>query len=264
MGRYFWLRLQDNFFESADIKVVLSQENGPAYVCFWLRLLLLALKQEDPGRLRFKPEIPYDEKLLSTVLDTNIDFVRSALKLFSALGMIQKVEDGTLEIDALAGMIGSENASAERVRRFRERQKLKALPCNVTGNKIGNEVEKSRVKKTRQNPSAKQRGDVSGGKAAEYPAGFEIWWTAYPRKTEKRAAFAKYRATLKKGGSEADLLTAVNAYAAACAADGREPKYIKHPATFLGPAEPWREYLVSDGQPVEESAEQATAALFGR
>jgi len=99
---------------------------------------------------------------------------------------------------------------------------------------------------------------------AEYPAAFEVWWTAYPRKTEKRAAFAKWKATLKKGASEADLLTAVHAYAAACAADGRESKYIKHPATFLGPAEPWREYLGGNGQPAGESAEQAAAALFGR
>jgi hypothetical protein len=39
------------------------------------------------------------------------------------------------------------------------------------------------------------------------------------------------------------LLAAVHAYAAACTADGRESRFIKHPATFLGPNKPYEDFI---------------------
>ena len=91
-----------------------------------------------------------------------------------------------------------------------------------------------------------------------YPVSFEEWWKIYPRKIEKAGAFLKWKATLRKGATEDNLMIAVLAYAAACAADGREARFIKHPSTFLGPSESWRDFL-SPGQ--ERTAEQV---LFGK
>jgi predicted phage replisome organizer len=233
-GRFYWLKLQDNFFESAEIKVVLSQENGPAYVCFWLRLLLLALKQEDPGRLRFKDAIPYDEKLLSTVLDTNIDFVRSALKLFGALGMIEKVHDGTILIESVTSMVGSECSSADRVRRFRERQKGQALLVTLHSN---TEIEKD-IESEKEPPPAASR---PGG--SDSSPDFDLFWAAYPRKKERKRAWKSWGARLKAGAQPADMIAAARNYAGECERKGRVTEYIKHPSTFLGPSEPWTDYL---------------------
>jgi predicted phage replisome organizer len=234
--RFYWLKLQDNFFESAEIKVVLSQENGPAYVCFWLRLLLLALKQDEPGRLRFKDTIPYDEKLLSTVLDTNIDFVRSTLKLFSALGMTEKVSDGTILIESVTSMIGSESSSAERVRRFRERQKAKALPVTLHRN-VDIEIDIEKEKEAR--PLASQPD-----KTASTPD-FDSFWASYPRKVERKKALKAWRARIKGGAAAADMIAAARAYAEECSRKGKAPEYVKHPATFVGPNEPWIDYLIT-------------------
>jgi hypothetical protein len=99
--------------------------------------------------------------------------------------------------------------------------------------------------------------------AEEYPPGFESLWAAYPRQKEKKAALAKWRATIKKGASEAELLAAAEAYAADCRLKGTEERYVKHPATFLGPAEPWRDWTQKkDSKP--RTADEIGAALFGR
>ena len=98
-------------------------------------------------------------------------------------------------------------------------------------------------------------------KKEKYSSEFETWWAVYPRKVEKKAAFRKYKATVKKGADPKELLLAAKNYKAVCESEDRESRYIKHPATFLGPAEPWREYLVCE---VAKTPEQVAAEMFGR
>ena len=86
----------DGFFDSDEIRAIESQENGGDYICFWLKLLIRAIQQEEPGRLRFKETIPYTDSLLASVTKTDIDIVRSAMKVFQELGMVEIVPDGTI------------------------------------------------------------------------------------------------------------------------------------------------------------------------
>ena len=127
--RYYWLRLKDGFFSSDDIRIIQVQENGPEYIIFWLKLLLRSISQDEPGRLRYKDNIPYDDKILATVTDTDIDVVRSAMKLFAELEMIRIDDAGTIWIDEARELVGSEGGSAPRVRTHRKRRK--ALQCNT-------------------------------------------------------------------------------------------------------------------------------------
>lgn len=76
-----------------------------------------------------------------------------------------------------------------------------------------------------------------------YPDEFELWWKEYPRHVDKRAACNKWKARIKEGYSPTQLLEAAKAYADKCRKEGREERYIKHPATFLGPNKPFEEYL---------------------
>ena len=221
-------------------RAIESQRNGPEYICFWLKLLIRAISQEEPGRLRFKETIPYNDDLLASVTKTDIDTVRSAMKLFQQLGMLTIVADGTIWIEEAQRMVGSESSSAERVRRFRERQKdgpqlLEAHP------------------ETEPAPTADE-GD-NGSKVQEYSAGFEAFWTVYPRKKEKVGAAKKYRACLKAGATDEQLLGAATSYAEECKRKGAEETYIKHAATFLGPAAPWRDYM---GMKEQEKPEKTT------
>lgn len=82
---------------------------------------------------------------------------------------------------------------------------------------------------------------ISNSISKDYTPKFENLWGYYPRKIEKKAAYKKYKATLKAGIDEQDLLKATMNYAKAMA--GKEMQHIKHGSTFFGPTEPWREWV---------------------
>lgn len=113
-------------------------ENGKDYILFYLKLLLESIDHE--GHLRFSETIPYNEKMLSVITNTNIDIVRSALKVFTELNMIEIFDDCTIYMTEVCKLTGSESAVAERVRKHREKTKL--LQCNIDETKCNTEIEK--------------------------------------------------------------------------------------------------------------------------
>ena len=89
--KYYWLKLKDDFFERDEIKIIESQKNGKDYINFYLKLLLKSVKTE--GTLRFKDAIPYNLDMLSTITNSNIDTVNTAINTFISLGLMEKWED---------------------------------------------------------------------------------------------------------------------------------------------------------------------------
>ena len=81
--KYYWLKLKNDFFKRHDIKIIEDMPNGKDYILFYLKLLVESVGHE--GELRFSETIPYNENMLSTITNTNIDVVRSAIKI-SKLG----------------------------------------------------------------------------------------------------------------------------------------------------------------------------------
>ena len=139
--RYYWLKLKENFFEDETIKLLKAMENGKDYIIFLLQLRLKSINTE--GHLNFKDIMPYNEKMLATITDTNIDIVRAALKIFEDIGLISRLDNGTIYMEHLQELIGSESSSAARVRKHRELQyqEVKALPCNSEVTKCNTEIE---------------------------------------------------------------------------------------------------------------------------
>ena len=124
--KFYWLKLKRDFFKRHDIRIIEEMPNGKDYVLFYLKLLLESIDHE--GSLRFSDTIPYNEQMLSVITNTNIDIVRSAMKLFIELRLIEIFDDQTIFMGEIEKMIGSESDSAKRVREHRER---KALQCNA-------------------------------------------------------------------------------------------------------------------------------------
>lgn len=135
--KYYWLKLKKDFFKRADITVIEKMPNGKDYVLFYLKILLESISHE--GELRLSETIPYNEEMLSAVTNTNIDIVRSAMKIFISLKMIEILDDQTIYMNEVQKLIGSETTGAERVRKHRE--KLKALQCNTDETKCNTEIE---------------------------------------------------------------------------------------------------------------------------
>jgi len=127
--RYYWLKLKRDFFKRHDIQIVESMPNGKDYVLFYLKLLAESIDHE--GMLRFNELIPYSEQMLSTITNTNIDIVRSAIVVLKQLDLIEVLDDQTIFVKDTKKMLG-EGSSTSRVRQFRERKAQLKLVENVT------------------------------------------------------------------------------------------------------------------------------------
>ena len=143
--KYYWLKLKRDFFKRHDIRIIEEMPNGKEYLLFYLKLLVESIDHE--GELRFSDTVPYNEQMLSVITNTNIDVVRSAMKLFIELKMIDVQDDATIYMAEVNKMIGSavDNDNANRQRRFREKQKQLALPeryDGVTKNNESKSIEK--------------------------------------------------------------------------------------------------------------------------
>lgn len=126
--KYYWLKLKRDFFKRHDIQIIEDMPNGKDYILFYLKLLCESVDHD--GNLRFNEEIPYNEEMLSTITRTNIDTIRSAIKVFKQLKMIEILSDGTIYMREVNKMLGSETYWAERKRIQKERKNaVEELPA---------------------------------------------------------------------------------------------------------------------------------------
>ena len=138
--RYYWLKLKRDFFKRHDIRIIEEMPNGKEYLLFYLKLLVESIDHE--GELRFSDTIPYNEQMLAVITNTNIDVVRSAMKLFVELKMIDVQDDATIYMAEVNKLIGSEWTSTERVRKLRENRKALQCNANVTESNTEKEIDK--------------------------------------------------------------------------------------------------------------------------
>ena len=127
-SKFYWLKLKKDFFKRHDIRIVEAMPNGKDYILFYMKLLLESVDHD--GALRFSDTVPYDENMLSIVTNTNIDIVRSAMKIFNQLNMIEVLDDQTIFMCEVSKMIGSESAAAERKRAQRARDAARIAAQN--------------------------------------------------------------------------------------------------------------------------------------
>lgn len=138
--KFYWLKLKRDFFKRHDIRIIEEMPNGKDYVLFYLKLLLESIDHE--GTLRFSDTIPYNEKMLSVITNTNVDIVRSAMDLFIELQLIEIFDDQTIYMGEVEKMIGSESESAGRMRKLRQKQQ--ASLCDGDVQKSDIEIEKEK------------------------------------------------------------------------------------------------------------------------
>lgn len=146
--KYYWLKLNQGFFEDDTIQWLEEQTNGKDYVIFYLKLCLKSLN--DNGYLiRYVGErlIPYDVHALSKLTSTSADTVAIAMNLFIEIGLVKRLESGEIFMSQLNEMIGTETDSAVRMRKKRviDRAQLdiKQLPshCDTDVRKCDTEIE---------------------------------------------------------------------------------------------------------------------------
>ena len=126
--RFYWLKLKQNFFNSAEIKVLKSMENGADYIIFWQELLLSSLSYTEEtqkiGLLSFKENIPWSPDLMESVFGYSREIITGALSMFQKLGMVTVTDSGEIWANGFQEMIGYETTEALRKREYRAKIKL--------------------------------------------------------------------------------------------------------------------------------------------
>lgn len=124
--RYYWLKLSDDFFKSKPVKKLRRIAGGDTYTVIYLKMLLVALKQD--GKIYYDGVEDTFADELALDLDEDAENVKVTIAFLKAQNLLI---DGDAENEYIlpecAAMTGTESDSAERMRRMRER---KALQCN--------------------------------------------------------------------------------------------------------------------------------------
>lgn len=128
--RYFWIKLKETFFDDKHIKALKAQPNGYRIVVIYLSMQLKALKTD--GMIVYEKLLPSYTDELALMLGECSDSISEAIEMLVKFGLIEVWDDDTVYLTAKREIIeaGNECASAERVRRCRE--KKQSLQCNNT------------------------------------------------------------------------------------------------------------------------------------
>lgn len=290
--KYYYLKLKENFFDSEEIKILESMENGYKYSNILLKMYLRSLKRD--GLLMFKETIPYDLKMISTITGHNINDVKQALVLFQQMGLIEVLSNGAIYMMDIQNFIGESSTEADRIRAYRNKvqeKKEKLLDAENTGsvsditnvvsddvtnvqhkNDISTPELELEIELEKERPSENDSDTESSGDEFsitkkengryDYPEEFERIYNLYPtQRGTKKAHWRKWAATRRKGVPQEDLIESVKNYAAECKKTGTEEQFIKLFRTFFGPDEHWREFLGENAGPAEGKSDKEKERL---
>ena len=246
--KFFWLKLKEDFFRDKRIKKLRRIAGGDTYTIIYLKLQLLSLKHN--GTLIYEGIEPTLEEELALEIDEDEDNVKVALAFMFTNGLIEETDPHHFVLTETIKCIGSESASAERVRKHRENQKLKALQCNtlVTTSNIEIEKEREQELELEQEQEKEPKDPTPNGSAGVTPSevvtfeeqAFNQFWSIYPKKVNKKGCFKAF-IKIKNLNTELPLiLDAVERFKASKGWQKDNGQFIPHPTTFIN-QERWKD-----------------------
>lgn len=126
--RYFWLQLKEDFFDDDTMAYIEEQPNGTEYALIYLKMCLRSLKLDGYlKRVVGNTMIPYDIPTLAKLVNSNVDTVRVAMKLFESIGLVKVLDSGEIYMSQIEEMIGSETEAAKQKRIERAKKEVATL-----------------------------------------------------------------------------------------------------------------------------------------
>ena len=152
--KYYWLKLKEDFFRNKKIKKLRTIAGGDTYTLIYLKMQLLSLREN--GEIYFDGVEDTMIEEIALEIDESIDNVRVTLMYLIKNNMIEEVSGEILSLTEAKECIGKETASAERVRRHRDKKKM--LQCNtfVTNGNTEIEIEKELEKREKREEPEKR------------------------------------------------------------------------------------------------------------
>ena len=136
--RYYWIQLAQDFFKSKEMKLLRKIAGGDTHTIIYLKMMLISL--EDGGHIYYDGLADNLAEEISLVIDENVEDIKITLIFLESKGLLARNSDRDYFLEQVPEMVGSETASARRVRKFRENQL--ALQCNTDETKCNGDIEK--------------------------------------------------------------------------------------------------------------------------
>ena len=153
--KYYWLKLKDNFFNQKEVKKLRRIAGGDTYTIIYLKMQLLSIKKD--GIIEFEGTEKDLAEQLSYEIDEDLNNIQVTLSFLKVNNLIEEISENNFLLTKVPDCIGKEGASAERVRRHRERKALlekekeqKMLQCNGEVTNSNNAVIKSNTEKEKE------------------------------------------------------------------------------------------------------------------
>lgn len=134
--RYSWLKFNKDFFNLPKIKKIKQLPGGDTYLLTYIHLMCLSV--EDDGSLYYQGIEPTFAEELALMTNEPVNHIRGALTVLQKLRLIEQISETHYVLPEAEKAIGSECASAERVRRHRRKKEQELLSKANNSNLINN------------------------------------------------------------------------------------------------------------------------------
>lgn len=119
--KYYWLKLQKTFFSDKKVKKMRQIAGGEIYTIIYLKLLLESL--ENNGLIEFENICDNPAEELSLMIDETADNIKACLVILEKLKLCE-YNDNFISFNDIEKMVGLSTTEADRVKAYREKQKL--------------------------------------------------------------------------------------------------------------------------------------------
>ena len=135
--KYYWLKLQNDFFRQKRIKKLRRIAGGDTYTIIYLKMQLLSLSNN--GVLVFEGVEDTFVEEVALDLEEDVDNVKMTIMYLMKNGLIEEIREDEFALLETRQNIGCETASTIRSRKSREKKKL--LQCNTDATICNTEIE---------------------------------------------------------------------------------------------------------------------------
>ena len=136
--RYFWIQLAQDFFKSKEMKLLRKIAGGDTHTIIYLKMMLISL--EDGGHIYYDGLADNLAEEIALVIDENVEDIKITLIFLESKGLLTRKNDRDYFLEQVPEMVGSETATARRVRKFRENKQV--LQCNTDETKCNGDIDK--------------------------------------------------------------------------------------------------------------------------
>lgn len=145
MGKkYYWLKVQRNFFRQKSVKKLKQSKNGNEKVLIYLELLALSL--ENDNKLIFEYVEDTFEEDLALEIDEDPKLVKETLEYLKNQNLIECVSESEYVLLEAFELTGSEDKTTKRVRKHRENKKdnlIEEIETDSNKNETGCNVDET-------------------------------------------------------------------------------------------------------------------------